>query len=84
MEIVGLFMGHHCTGSYVSAAIARTFDEREIMEIAAMRLRSDNGAQFVYSKVERLMSLMQIEHECIHPQSPKEDDHIESFNPILE
>jgi len=49
-----------------------------------VRLRSDNGTQFVCSRVERLLDLMRIEHERIHPQTPKEDAHIESFNSILE
>ena len=49
-----------------------------------MRLRSDNGTQFVCSRVERLLDLMRIEHERIHPRTPKEDAHIESFNFILE
>ena len=83
-EIVGFFMGRHCTGSDVRAAITRALDERGITEIAAVRLRSDNGTQFVCSKVERLLDLMHIEHERIHPQTPKEDAHIESFNSILE
>ena len=83
-EIVGFFMGHHCTGGDVSAAIARAFDERGITEIAAVKLRSDNGTQFACSRVERLLDLMHIEHERIHPQTPKEDAHIESFNSILE
>jgi putative transposase len=83
-EIVNLLIGHHCTGSDVSAAIAKAFHERGITEIAAVRLRSDNGTQFVCSRVERLLDLMRIEHERIHPQTPKEDAHIESFNSILE
>ena len=77
-------MGHHCTGGDVSAAIARAFDERGITEIAAVKLRSDNGTQFACSRVARLLDLMHIEHERIHPQTPKEDAHIESFNSILE
>ena len=83
-EIVGFFIGYHCTGSDVSAAIARALDKRGITEITAVRLRSDNGTQFVCSRVEQLLDLMHIEHERIHPQTPKEDAHIESFNSILE
>ena len=49
-----------------------------------MRLRSDNGTQFVCSRVERLLDLMHIEHKRIHPQIPKKDTHIESFNSIQE
>ena len=83
-EIVGYFIGHHCTGSDVSGAIAKAFHTRGITEISAVRLRSDNRTQFVCSKVERLLDMMRIEHERIHPQTPKEDAHIESFNSILE
>ncbi len=83
-EIVGYFIGHHCTGSDASGAIAEAFHTRGITEISAVRLRSDNGTQFVCSKVERLLDMMRIKHERIHPQTPKEDAHIESFNSILE
>ena len=78
-EMVGYFIGHHCTGSDVSGAIAEAFHTRGITEISAVRLRSDNRTQFVCSKVERLLDMMRI-----HPQTPKEDAHIESFNSILE
>ena len=83
-EIVGFSIGHHCTGSDVSAAIAMAFDERGITEITAVKLRSDNGTQFVCSRVEQLLDLMHIEHERIHPQTSKEDVHIKAFNSILE
>ena len=79
-----MLIGHHCTGSDVSAAIAKAFDERGITKIAAVRLRSDNRTQFVCSRVERLLDLMHSEHERIHPPTPKEGAHIESFNSILE
>ena len=65
------------------AAIARPFDERAITQIAAMKLRSDNGTRFVCSRVERPLDLMRKQHEHNHPQTAKEDAHIESFNAIL-
>ena len=34
--------------------------------------------------VENFLSMMNIPHERIHPGTPKEDAHIESFNSILE
>ena len=47
-------------------------------------MRSDNGTQFVCNTVENFLSTMNIPHERIHPSTPKEDAHIESFNSILE
>jgi putative transposase len=47
-------------------------------------MRSDNGTQFICKTVEDFLSMMNIPHERIHPATPKEDAHIESFNSILE
>ncbi|MEM0135565.1 MAG: integrase core domain-containing protein [Thermoplasmatales archaeon] len=47
-------------------------------------MRSDNGTQFICNKVENFFSIINIPHERVHPATPKEDAHIESFNSILE
>lgn len=79
-----LFIRYHCTSGDVSAAIARTLDERGIVEIAAVKPRSNNDIQFVCSRVERLLDLKHIVHELVHPLIPKEDADVDSFNSILE
>lgn len=78
-----MFIKYHCTSGDVSAAIARAFDERGIIEIAAVRPRSYNDTQFVYSGVERLFDLNHIVHELVHPLTPKEDVHVDFFESIL-
>jgi putative transposase len=60
------------------------FLKRGIHAISRVRIRSDNGTQFVSRIVELFLSSSHIEHERIHPAAPKEDAHIESFNAILE
>ena len=47
-------------------------------------MRSGNATQFICNTVENFLSMMNIPHERIHPGTPKEDAHIESFNSILE
>lgn len=79
-----MFIRYHCTSGDVNAAIARAFDERGIIEIAAVRLRSDNNTQFVCSKVERPFDLKHVVQELVHLQTPKEDAHVDLFNSILE
>ena len=59
-------------------------DRRGLENISGIRMRSDNGTQFVSNTVENFFSMMNIPHERIHPATPKEDAHIESFNSILE
>ena len=52
--------------------------------MSAIRMRSDNGTQFICNTVENFLSMMNIPHGRTHPATPKEDAHIESFNSILE
>jgi len=83
-EVVGHYLGYHCNGNDVKTAIASAFDQRGLKEISRVRMRSDNGTQFFCSTVENFLSMLNIPHERIHPATPEEDAHIESFNSILE
>ena len=83
-EIVGHYIGYHCTGNDVKETMMIAFDQRGLDSISGIRMRSDNGTQFICNTVENFLSLMNIPHERIHPATPKEDAHIESFNSILE
>ena len=60
------------------------FPDRGIERISHVRIRSENCTQFVSRTVELFLSSSNIDHERIHPATPKEDAHIESFNSILE
>ncbi len=83
-EVVGHYLGYHCTGKDVKETMASAFDRRGLENISGVRMRSDNGTQFICNTVENFLSMMNIPHERIHPATPKEDAHIESFNSILE
>jgi putative transposase len=83
-EVVGHYLGYHCTGKDVKETMASAFDGRGLENISGVRMRSDNGTQFICNTVENFLSMMNIPHERIHPATPKEDAHIESFNSILE
>ena len=83
-EVVGKHLGYHCSSRDVKMAMDFAFLERGIQAISKVRIRSDNGTQFVSRMVELFLSSQSIEHERIHPATPKEDAHIESFNSILE
>ena len=83
-EDVGKYIGYHCSSQKVKMAIDFAFLDRGIMQIKNVRIRSDNGTQFVSRIVELFLSSCNIAHERIHPATPKEDAHIESFNSILE
>ena len=83
-EVVAKYLGHHCTSSDVRRAMDFAFMDRGINAISKVRIRSDNGTQFVSRIVELFLSSSNIAHERIHPATPKEDAHIESFNSILE
>lgn len=83
-EVVGHYLGCHCTGNDVKNTMIEAFDKRGINNISGIRMRSDNGTQFISNIVEDFLSMMNIYHERIHPATPKEDGYIESFNSILE
>ena len=65
-------------------AIDFAFLDRGIMQIKKVRIRSDNVTRHVSRMVELFLSSSNIAHERIHPATPKEDAHNESFNSILE
>ena len=83
-EAVKHYLGLHCNGGDVRETMFHAFHDRGIGEICNMRIRNDNGTQLVCNTVEEFLAMMNIGHERIHPQTPKEDAHIESFNSILE
>ena len=83
-EVVGKYLGYHCTSDDVKKAIDFAFLDKGIERISHVRIRSDNGTQFVSRTVDLFLSSSKIDHERIHPATPKEDAHIESFNSILE
>ena len=83
-EAVKHYLGFHCNGSDVRQTMLHAFHDRGIGEIGNVRIRNDNGTQLVCRKVENFLTAMNIDHERIHPRTPKEDAHIESFNSILE
>ena len=83
-EVAGYYLGYHCTGNDVKNTRMEAFDKRGLNNISGIKMRSDNGTQFICNIVESFLSMMNIPHERIHPATPKEDGYIESFNSILE
>ena len=83
-EAVGHYFGCHCTGNDVKETMMAALDRRGLKNLSGIRMRSDNGTQFICDTVENFLSTMNIPHERIHPATPKEDAHIESFNSIPE
>ena len=75
-EVVGKYLGYHCTSDDVKKAMDFAFLDRGIERISHVRIRSDNGTQFVGRTVELFLSSSGIAHERIHPANPKEDAHI--------
>ena len=82
-EVVGKYIGYHCSSLNPNIAIDFAFLDRGIMQIKNVSIRSDNVTRHVSRIVELFLSSCNIAHERIHPATPKEDAHIESFNSIL-
>jgi len=47
------------------------FDQRGLENISGVRMRSDNGTQFICNTVENFLSTMNIPHERIHPATSR-------------
>lgn len=47
-------------------------------------IRTDNGSQFIATDVAIWMGQMGISHEFIHPATPEENAHVESFHSIMQ
>ena len=82
-EVVGKYMGYHCSSQNVKMAIDFAFLDRGIMKIKNVRIRSDNFTRYVSRIVEIFLSSSNIAHERINSATAKADAHIESFNSIL-
>ncbi|KQB35121.1 DDE-type integrase/transposase/recombinase [Acidiplasma aeolicum] len=72
-EVVGHYLGCHCTGNDVKNTMINAFDKRGINNISGIKMRSDNGTQFICNIVEAFLSMMNIYHERIHPATPEND-----------
>ena len=83
-EVVGKHLGYRCTSCDEGEAMDLTFRDRRIDIISRVRIRSDNGTQFVSRIVELFLSSSNIDFDRIYPATLKEDAHIESFNSISE
>ena len=82
-EVVRKYLVSHRTSKDVKRAMDFAFLDREIEVTSGIRIRSDDGTQLVSRAVELFPSSLGIEHERIHPATPKENAHIESSNSIL-
>jgi putative transposase len=57
-EAVGHYIGYHCTGNDVKDTMMIAFDQRGLENISSVRMRSDNGTQFICNTVEEAESTL--------------------------
>lgn len=46
----------------------------------AIKIRTDNGPQFIAKKLAQTLELLKVKHEFIKPGTPEQNGHIESFH----
>ncbi len=56
--------------------VAKKLENKKIK----VKIRTDNGSQFVAKKLAEVLEQFGIDHEFIHPATPQENGHIESFH----
>lgn len=52
--------------------------------LSLVKIRTDNGPQFISTLLRDSLELMGIEHEFIRPGTPEQNGHIESFHSLVE
>lgn len=83
-EEIGHYVGYSCRKDHVRMVMEFAFHDRGSGNIGNLRIRSDNGSQFIAKMVGEYLSSVNIPHERIHPATPQEDGHIEAMNSIIE
>lgn len=84
-EVVGDHFGYSCRKEDVVRLIGEALGMKNLKEVPGrLRIRTDNGSQFIAKRVESYLEEVGIDHERTHPRSPQENGHIESFNSIVE
>ena len=63
----------------ISALDSAVFSVFPNLNIRDLRIRSDNGSQLTSKKYEDHLRTLGINHNTIHPNTPEEDAHIESY-----
>ncbi len=83
-EVVGHYFGYRSTRNDVKETMVLAFDRKGLEKISGIRKRRGNGTQFIRNTVENFLLMTNRPNERIHPATPKEDAHIESFNSTVE
>jgi len=63
--------------SLLNHVIARHHVDKQYLNI---KIRTDNGPQFIANKLAEVLEKLEINHEYIHPATPQQNAHIESFH----
>lgn len=69
-EVIGHYMGYSCRNSSVKMVMEFAFHDKGAENIRNLRIRSNNGSQFIEGMVEEYLSSVDIPHEGIHPATP--------------
>lgn len=85
IEVISYIKGRHCLKGDVKRIIDEAIKIRNIsLTNIKLRIRSDNGCQFISTLVREYLESLRVQQEHIHIGEPLENAHIESFHSILE
>ncbi len=80
-EVISYTKGKHCLKEDVKRIVDEAIKVRNIsLTNIKLRIRSDNGCQFISSLVREYLEAIGIEQEYIHIAEPQENAYIESFH----
>ena len=83
-EIISYHFGRHCLKGDVKRIIDEAIRVKNIsLANIKLRIRCDNGCQFISTLIREYLSSIGIQQEHIHLASPQENAYIESFHSII-
>lgn len=87
--VIGWALDIQMKSSQVAALLEQVLLDPLVLELAGnsehqLRIRTDNGPQFIAHKLAEACSRMQLTHEFIQPGTPQQNGHIEGFHSSVE
>lgn len=82
--VIEYYLGLNCKATDISLLLKNAYKKREITNASNLKIRTDNGTQFVSKKFKETCDELGLYHERIPNATPNKNAHIESFFSIVE
>jgi putative transposase len=80
-------IGYQMKNTSIAKLIRRVMTNEMVkpyVQKSTLRIRSDNGPQFISLQLNKVLAGLPVDHEFIRPATPQQNGHIESFHNTLQ